>query len=137
MPGKLAAALIGLITGGTMAVAVSCVWVVLLIPARLQDLFRVRSSRTMTLALWLGLVLTALGNGVGFTLRLPAPAGSLAMLLGGMFVGMLASALGEILEVAPVMMRRFRLGDVSLGVRWMMLIGKGLGVVIATLVFTL
>ena len=137
MPGKLAAALIGVVTGGTMAVAVSCVWVVLLIPARLQDRFRVRSSRTMTLALWLGLVLTALGNGVGFTLRLPAPAGSLAMLLGGMFVGMLASALGEILEVAPVMMRRFRLGDVSLGVRWMMLIGKGLGAVIATLVFTL
>lgn len=137
MPGKLAAALIGVVTGGTMAVAVSCVWVVLLIPARLQDRFRVRSSRTMTLALWLGLVLTALGNGVGFTLRLPAPAGSLAMLLGGMFVGMLASALGEILEVAPVMMCRFRLGDVSLGVRWMMLIGKGLGAVIATLVFTL
>ena len=67
MPGKLAAALIGLITGATMAVAVSCVWVVLLIPARLQDLFRVRSSRMMTLALWLGLVLTALGNGAGFT----------------------------------------------------------------------
>ena len=123
MAGRLAAALIGAVTGGTMAVAVSCVWVVLLIPARLQDLFRVRSSRTMTLALWLGLVLAALGNGVGFTLRLPAPAGSLALLLGGMFVGMLASALGEILEVAPVMMRRFRLGDVSLGVRWMMLIG--------------
>ena len=137
MPGKLTAALIGLITGGTMAVAVSCVWVVLMIPARLQDLFRVYSSRTMTLALWLGLVLTALGNGAGFTLNLPAPAGSAAMLLGGMFVGMLASALGEILEVAPVMMRRFRLGDVSLGVRWVMLIGKGLGAVIATLVFTL
>ena len=51
MPGKLAAALIGAVTGGTMAVAVRCVWVVLLIPARLQDLFRVRSSRTMTLAI--------------------------------------------------------------------------------------
>ena len=137
MPGKLAAALIGAVTGGTMAVAVSCVWVVLLIPARLQDLFRVRSSCTLTLALWLGLVLTALGNGTGFTLRLPATAGSLALLPCGMFVGMLASALGEILEVAPVMMRRFRLGDVSLGVRWVMLIGKGLGAVIATLVFTL
>ncbi|MGN0779898.1 MAG: stage V sporulation protein AB [Aristaeellaceae bacterium] len=134
---KLLAALIGLTTGCTMAVAVSCTWVVLLLPARLQDVFRVSSSRTMTLAMWLGLTLTALGNGVDFTLHLPPLLGSAGMLLGGMFVGMLASALGEILEVAPVLMRRFRLGDVSLGIRWMMLLGKGLGAVIATLLFTL
>ena len=41
--------------------------------------------------------------------------GVVAMVVGGMFVGMVASALGEILEVAPVLMRRFRLGDVSGG----------------------
>ena len=47
------------------------------------------------------------------------------------------AALGEILEVAPVMMRRFRLGDVSTGVRFVMCIGKGLGAILAALVFTL
>ena len=51
------------------------------------------------------------------------------MLLSGIFVGMLASALEKILEVAPVLLRRFRIGDVSLGIRWVMLIGKTLGAV--------
>lgn len=133
----LPACLIGFITGATMVVAVSSVWVVLMIPARVQDLFRVASSRTMTWAMCLGLILCAMGNGTDFSLHLPGWCGSAALLLGGMFVGMMASALGEILEVAPVLMRRFRLGDVSLGVRWVLLIGKALGAVIATLVFTL
>lgn len=131
------ALLIGAVTGATMSVAVSSVWMVLMIPARIQDLFRVRTSQTLTLAMFLGLVLCAMGNGAGFTLDLPDFTGSVALLGGGMFVGMLASALGEILEVAPVMMRRFRLGDVSLGVRWVMLIGKALGAIIAVLIFTL
>ena len=46
-------------------------------------------------------------------------------------------ALEEILEVAPVLMQRFRLGDVSTGVRFVMMIGKALGAVLAALVFTL
>lgn len=131
------ALLIGAVTGATMSVAVSSVWMVLMIPARIQDLFRVRTSQTLTLAMFLGLVLCAMGNGAGFALDLPDFIGSVALLGGGMFVGMLASALGEILEVAPVMMRRFRLGDVSLGVHWVMLIGKALGAIIAVLIFTL
>ena len=49
---------------------------------------------------------------------------------------MLASALGEILEVAPVLMRRFRLGNVSTGVRFVMMLGKGLGAVLASLAFS-
>lgn len=128
---------IGLITGATMSVAVSSVWVVLMIPARVQDRFSVRSSRLMTWAIALGLLLSALGNSLDFSLRLPAVFGSLALVASGMFVGMLASALGEILEVAPVLMRRFRLGDVSLGIRWIIMLGKGLGAVLACLVFTL
>ena len=57
--------------------------------------------------------------------------------LGGMFVGMVASALEEILEVAPVLMHRFRLGDMSLAFRWTLLLGKALGAVLASLLFTL
>lgn len=131
------AVLIGLVTGATVAVAVSCVWGVLLIPARVQDRLQAASPRMLTWAMCLGLMLTALHDALGFSLGLPGFAGMLALLSGGMFVGMLAAALEEILEVAPVVMRRFRLGDVSTGVRFVMLIGKAAGAVLAALMFTL
>lgn len=134
---NMTAALLGLLTGATMAVAISGVWLVLHIPARLQDRLQAASPRLMTWAMYLGLLLAALQNGVDFSFHLPAWAGSLALLFGGVFVGMLASALGEILEVVPVLMRRFRLGDVSNGFRWVMMVGKGLGAVLGCLVFTL
>lgn len=130
------AVLLGLLTGAVMAVATSCVWVVLLIPARLQDRLRAASPRLLTLALCAGLTLSALHDMLDVTLPLPPIAGSAGLLLGGMFVGMLSAALEEILEVTPVLMRRFRLGDVSAGVRWTVLVGKGLGAVLAALVFT-
>lgn len=130
------AAAIGLITGATMAVVTSCVWAVLLIPARVQDVFRAGSPCSLTWAICLGLMLSTLNNALGFCLPLPAWCGSAGLLLGGMFVGMLASALGEILEVAPVLMRRFRLGDVSAGVRFTMMLSKGLGAILAALAFT-
>lgn len=120
-----------------MAVAVSCVWCVLLIPSRVQDRLQAASPRILTWAICLGLLLTALNNGLGFHFSFPPWVAAAALTFSGMFVGMLASALGEILEVAPVMMRRFRLGNVSTGVRWVMMIGKGLGAVLAILVFTL
>ena len=74
---------------------------------------------------------------LGVSLQLPPFFGATGILLGGMFVGMLSAALEEILEVAPVIMRRFRLGDVSTGVRFVMMLGKALGAVLAALVFTL
>lgn len=137
MAHDLLAAAIGLVTGATMVVAVSCVWCVLLIPARVQDRLQAASPRLLTWALAFGLLLAALADGVGFSLRLPPLCAAVLFIPCGMFVGMLSAALGEILEVAPVMMRRFRLGDVSTGVRWVMLVGKGLGAVLASLVFTL
>ena len=82
-------------------------------------------------------MLSACHDILGFSFDLPEVLGVLGLLLGGMFVGMLAAALEEILEVAPVLMRRFRLGDVSTGVRFVMMLGKGLGAVLAALVFTL
>ena len=119
-----------------MSVAVSCVWVVLLIPARVQDRLQAASPRVLTWAICLGLMFTTLNNALGLSLPLPWWCGCIGLLLGGMFVGMLASALGEILEVAPVLMRRFRLGDVSTGVRFTMMLGKGLGAILAALAFS-
>lgn len=130
------ALLIGLLTGAAMSISVSCVWGVLLIPARIQDRLQAASPRSMTWAICLGLMLSTLHDMLGFTLSLPDMIGCLGLLLGGMFVGMLSAALEEILEVAPVIMRRFRLGDVSTGVRFVMMVGKGLGAILAALVIT-
>ena len=131
------AILLGLLTGTVMSVAVSCVWGVLLIPARIQDRLQAASPRSMTWAICLGLIFTALHDMLGLALPLPEFVGCLGLLLSGMFVGMLSAALEEILEVAPVLMRRFRLGDVSTGVRFVMLLGKAAGAILAALVFTL
>ena len=131
------AILTGLLAGAASAVAASCVWGVLLIPARIQDRLQAASPHSLTWAICLGLVFSAAHDMLGFSLRLPAVFGSAALLFGGMFVGMLSAALEEILEVAPVLMRRFRLGDVSTGVRFVMLLGKAAGAILAALVFTL
>ena len=131
------AVLLGLLTGSAMSVAVSCVWGVLLIPARVQDVLRAGTPRLLTWAICLGLMLSALHDMLGVALPLPLIFGCAALLLSGMFVGMLSAALEEILEVAPVIMRRFRLGDESTGVRFVMMLGKGLGAILAALVFTL
>ena len=133
----LLAVLIGLMTGAAMSVAVSCVWCVLLIPARIQDRLQGASPCLLTWAICAGLIFSTVNNALGFTLPLPLWCGSAGLLLGGMFVGMLASALGEILEVVPVLMRRFRLGNVSTGMRFTMLLGKGLGAILASLAFTI
>ena len=127
----------GILGGAATAVAASCVWGVLLIPARVQDRLQACSPCSLTWAICLGVVFSACHDMLGFTMPLPAFFGVLGLLLGGMFVGMVAAALEEILEVAPVLMRRFRLGDVSTGVRFVMMIGKGLGAILAALVFTL
>lgn len=129
--------LAGVLAGASTAVAASCVWGVLLIPARIQDRLQAASPRTLTWAICLGVTFSSCHDMLGFSLFLPEILGSAGLLLGGMFVGMLAAALEEILEVAPVLMRRFRLGDASAGVRFVMMLSKGLGAVLAALVFTL
>lgn len=132
----LLAILIGLLTGAAVSISVSCVWGVLLIPARIQDRMQAASPRSMTWAICLGLMLSALHDMLGWSFSLPEMIGGFGLLLGGMFVGMLSAALEEILEVAPVIMRRFRLGDVSTGVRFVMMVGKAAGAVLAALIFT-
>ena len=128
---------VSLMVGAGVAVSVSCVWGVLLIPARVQDRLQAASPRILTWGMCIGLVLSAFHDMLGFSLHLPNWFGAVGIFLGGMFVGMLAAALEEILEVAPVLMRRFRLGDVSTGVRFVMLIGKAAGAILAALVFTI
>ncbi len=89
------AILIGLMSGAAMSVAVSSVWCVLHLPARIQHLLHAASPRMMGLALLSGLMLAALHNALRWTLGLPGVFGCWRMVVGGMFVGMVASALGR------------------------------------------
>ena len=59
------AILIGLMSGAAMSVAVSSVWCVLHLPARIQHLLHAASPRMMGLALLSGLMLAALHNALG------------------------------------------------------------------------
>ena len=129
------AALLSLVAGAVMSVTVSCVWTVLHLPARLQDVFQAGSPRMFAWAMLLGLALASVAMTPGMGASLPTWVGGAGMLLSGIFVGMLASALEKILEVAPVLLRRFRIGDVSLGIRWVMLIGKTLGAVLGCMLY--
>ena len=129
------AALLSLVAGAVMSVTVSCVWTVLHLPARLQDVFQAGAPRMFAWAMLLGLALASVAMTPGIGVPLPTWVGGAGMLLSGIFVGMLASALEEILEVAPVLLRRFRIGDVSLGIRWVMLIGKTLGAVLGCMLY--
>ena len=95
------------------------------------------SPKLLTWAICLGLFFSTLHDMLGVSLPLPTCFGSAALLLSGMFVGMLSAALEEILEVAPVIMRRFRLGNVSTGVRFVMMLGKGIGATLAAILFSL
>lgn len=128
--------LIGLVTGSTMSVATSCVWNVLQLPARIQHTFHAASPASCSWAIALGLLLSSLQMCLHITFPLPIFLVCIAFLAAGMFVGMLASALGEIMEVVPVMVHRFRLGDVSLPARICLTVGKGIGAVLACLAVT-
>lgn len=131
------AVLISFASGATMCVAVSSVWIVLNIPARLQERFRLRSSWPMTFALCAGLILAAFSIQDEFALHLPLWTGCTAIVIGGMFVGMLSSALGEILQVTPVLTQRLHLEERPFGYRLALMIGKGVGAVLAGLLLTL
>lgn len=131
------AVIIGGVTGAAMCIATSCVWCVLHLPARIQDRLRALSPRSCAFAISCGLLLSALRMCFGLTLGLPHWVAALAFVAGGMFVGMLAAALGEITEVVPVLMHRFRVNSMSYPLRLTLTIGKGLGAIIACLAVTL
>lgn len=127
----------GLMMGGTVALATASFWLALNIPMRIQAMLDAGSPKLWTVAITVGLTLGALVGGTSFTLHLPVVGGIIAMCFGGMFVGMLASALGEVLDVVPNMFHRMQLTGNSKLAAWALLIGKALGAVLAAMLLTL
>ena len=119
---------LGLIAGVTVGVCAAPLWMMLQLPMRLTDIFDVKADmRVCGYALAIGATLGTI-RAAGF---LPLAFGVLAMALGGLFVGMLASALAEAVEVVPVFFDRL---SVTVDMRFAaaaMAVGKTLGVILA------
>ena len=122
---------LGLIAGLTVGICAAPLWMMLQLPMRMADVLDARHD--MKLCGWA----LALGASLG-TLRasgfLPDLFGMAAMAVGGLFVGMLAAALAEAVEVVPVFFDRL---SITADMRWAalaMALGKAIGVILAGLV---
>ena len=94
--------LIALFSGVTLGLSVAPLWMMLKLPMRITEIFNAGTLRQSAVALIIGASLGALSPS-GF---LPACFGIIALLIGGVFVGMLSAALVEALEVIPVLFDR-------------------------------
>ena len=126
----IAAVVIGLVGGAALGLCAAPLWMMLQLPARVSDIFESSTDmRIYALALAIGSTLGTLrGNGA-----LPDACAVTTMALGGVFVGMLASALTEALEVIPTLFDRL---SVTADMRYAaaaMAIGKAAGAVLAGL----
>ena len=121
------AVLLGLMGGLTVGVCSAPLWMMLQLPMRLTDILDIKANmRLCAVALTIGATLGTLH----FSGFLPEFVAMAAMALGGLFVGMLASALAEAVEVVPVFFDRL---SVTTDMRYAaaaMAIGKTAGVIL-------
>ena len=122
---------LGLMGGLTVGVCAAPLWMMLLLPMRLTDILDVKPNMRMcALALSLGAALGTI-HGAGF---LPVFFGMRFMALGGFFVGMLASALAEAVEVVPVFFDRLSISADMRFAAAALAVGKTAGVILAALI---
>ena len=117
----------GLICGGTLGLCAAPLWMMLQLPMRVTDILDSGNMRIAAIALLCGATVGALGLS-GF---LPLIFGIFAMLLGGVFVGMLAAALVEAVEVIPVLFDRLSITTDMRYAAAALAIGKALGALLA------
>ena len=121
---------IGLMGGATLGLCVAPLWMMLQIPMRISDIFE--GSTDMRLYA-LALVIGSTFGTLRFSGFLPDAFAVTVMALGGMFVGMLASALTEALEVIPSLFDRLSITADMRYAAAAMAIGKTAGAIIAGL----
>ena len=119
--------LFGLFAGATLGLCVAPLWMMLQLPMRVSDILDAGTIHSMAWALVLGATIGA-ANISGF---LPQIFGSISMGFGGLFVGMLASALVEAVEVVPVLFDRLSISTDMRFAALALAIGKAGGVIIA------
>ena len=122
---------LGAMGGVTVGVCAAPLWMMLQIPMRLTDVLDAKTDmRLCGCALAIGATIGTL-HIAGF---LPLVFGVLVMALGGFFVGMLASALAEAVEVVPVFFDRLSIAVDMRFAAAALAIGKTLGVILAAMV---
>ncbi|MBR3741864.1 MAG: stage V sporulation protein AB [Clostridia bacterium] len=123
----MTAVLLGLMGGLTVGVCAAPLWMMLQLPMRLTDILNVKANmRLCAAALAVGAALGAV-HAAGF---LPVFLGIAAMVLGGMFVGMLGSALAEAVEVVPVFFDRLSITADMRYAAAALTLGKTAGVIV-------
>lgn len=123
----MTAVLLGLMSGITVGICAAPLWMMLQLPMRLTDILNIKPDmRFCGVALAVGATVGTI-HVSGF---LPDFFGIAAMAMGGLFVGMLASALAEAVEVVPVFFDRLSINtDMRLAAA-AMAIGKTAGVIL-------
>ena len=122
---------LGLLGGLTVGVCAAPLWMMLQLPTRLTDILDVKPNmRLCAFALSIGAALGTM-HAAGF---FPVFIGMLAFVLGGVFVGMLASALAEAVEVVPVFFDRLSISADMRFAAAALAVGKTAGVILAALI---
>lgn len=119
----------GLISGGTLGLCAAPLWMMLQLPMRVTDIF---DSGNMHIAAW-ALLCGATIGALGLSGFLPLLFGIASMCLGGVFVGMLAAALVEAVEVIPALFDRLSITTDMRYAAIALAIGKAAGAFIAGL----
>ena len=123
----MTAVLLGLMGGLTVGVCAAPLWMMLQLPMRLTDILGIKSNmRLCAAALAFGSALGTI-HAAGF---LPGFMGMGAMVLGGLFVGMLGSALAEAVEVIPVFFDRLSITADMRYAAAALALGKTVGVIV-------
>ena len=123
----MTAVLLGLMGGLTVGVCAAPLWMMLQLPMRLTDILNIKANmRLCAAALAVGAALGTI-HAAGF---LPDFWGMAAMVLGGMFVGMLGSALAEAVEVVPVFFDRLSITADMRYAAAALALGKTAGVIV-------
>ena len=128
---EAAGALLALIAGGVVGLASCAFWLALKLPMRVMDILDAGTTRLCAWAIALGTAGGALMECMGWTVGLGTWLLLAFMLLAGAFVGMVASALGETLDVLPQCFERVGLGDHLRVLAWALALGRATGALLA------
>lgn len=125
----MTAILLGIFSGMTLGLCVAPLWMMLQLPMRVVDILDSGSMRMSAVSLMIGATCGALSiNGC-----LPEFFGMASLCLGGIFTGMLASALVEAVEVIPVLFDRLSITTDMRFAAAALAIGKAGGAILASL----
>ncbi len=124
--------IIGLLSGITIGIGIASIFMTLSIPMRLCEVFHLSAIRTAAWVLFLGIFASALTTIDKLPkLTLGVYTGSAAMLFGGIFVGVMASALSEMLDVVPPILARAGVIKHSRIIITVLALGKAIGAFVA------